>query len=1426
VDVHSIEIESEATHLVGLTRFTVRDHSGTVSIAAKDAVSIAAGGANLFAGEVAEQAPQADGVSVVWTVTCQDNNILLDERTIQGAQVNAGLADSAIIHTLFDMYRSDIDSTTYVETIDASMEALEFAAMTLREIMDDICSRTGGRYYVDADMRLHYFSSEANAAAFGLSTSPNGSTSFPLGDFKRAESASRIVNRVFVQGKGVWGWVEDAASIAVYGQRHGVSRDQRITTSQGVQDRGNAILAQYAWPRNTYTCWTEKDGLAAGQEIAIEHETLGVDDSFYIRSITTRFLGKGGGKRRYYLTLNDEPIKPEVARRNVNLRIMALETVVNDVNGTVYDTDAPATPTFVAGNLTTGVDVDADGHQLVYVQATWGSVADADLSYYQIQVSTSSDFAGYTITRSHPADGDRLERFVPVLGNTTYYARVRAIDWVGNASAWSDTRSITTSKDTSAPAQVAGLSAAGSRTLMGLKWTANSEADLAEYEIARAPDSGGAPGVWAIIATTGRLNFYVDQEFSDAQIKAEGTWWYRVRAVDTSRNAGAWSTADSAALSQIASDHIAAAAITAVHVGANEIITNSANIKNATITSAKIVNLDGIVITGNTIRTAASGARIVLDSTDGIQAYNAGGVQTVSILPSGAGWIGIGDQIAWNTAGGLTVDGGVLVDGTVVATAFSNAIGQPLFSAADGLALWGPGCEIGPTSWLSTRGQTATISGAFHQEQGAWLGTRGLVVERGTVNMVRNPSAAVNVTDYWGFTRGTRARDTTYYKFDGASFALTGNGTAGGPYIYKANAVVNPVQGVVYSLSAWFLGTAETDGTTAYVAIQEQGGAAPTAATYTYHTLTRGWQWVTVTRTVAEADRTSLLLAVGSTDSVNGHTTYIDGIQFELGNPTSTCIGSMAHCTWGAGTPHVDAVSNREGNIVSVPLPGTINAAAGSIVVNFKQLTWSYVGGFLFRAGNANAEFDAFINSTGTLIYRINGSNRLTTTNVAAGQEHQVVFTWDVATDTSQMYLDGVQVGGGNGTCGGGAWTPDTVMYIGSIAASSGYALGGTVSQFATLGRVLTADEIAALYITGKPLVDAGAVDVPGVYIYDGKFLVANRATGIRQVLAPTYLSIGSDPTFSSGTGIWLGLDGETPKFRIGTTAGNRISWDGSTLTVVGSITITGGSGIANLTDAGACATADTIDEVPEGDTYGRVRQTDLSGGHLKLSSYTVIDGEWYDRAGVEIDANTGINIYGKENALTTRATKTGTIQCYVGADGAIYAGGGGIKMSSAANLLFSINSQSRGISWFSDTGFSTVSGYIGVAKTSGVMTIATGGPSWGTAPDMRFDLVSSAGGGSTWTAIYIDASDVEVRINGASGGSLSCRNNNDGAWPAFYAHQNYQVNRAVAHFDQDHESAPIIRLDGPWSAATEKSLGGYFKANINGTDRWIPYYV
>src|SRR5690606_35822922 len=41
---------------------------------------------------------------------------------------------------------------------------------------------------------------------------------------------------------------------------------------------------------------------------------------------------------------------------------------------------------------------------------------------------------------------------------------------------------------------------------------------------------------------------------------------------------------------------------------------------------------------------------------------------------------------------------------------------------------------------------------------------------------------------------------------------------------------------------------------------------------------------------------------------------------------------------------------------------------------------------------------------------------------------------------------------------------------------------------------------------------------------------------------------------FDTGTGFWLGHDGSAPKFSIGNSSGNKLTWDGHELTVIGSI--------------------------------------------------------------------------------------------------------------------------------------------------------------------------------------------------------------------------------------------------------------------------------
>jgi len=95
-----------------------------------------------------------------------------------------------------------------------------------------------------------------------------------------------------------------------------------------------------------------------------------------------------------------------------------------------------------------------------------------------------------------------------------------------------------------------------------------------------------------------------------------------------------------------------------------------------------------------------------------------------------------------------------------------------------------------------------------------------------------------------------------------------------------------------------------------------------------------------------------------------------------------------------------------------------------------------------------------------------------------------------------------------------------------------------------------------------------------------------------------------------------------------------------------------------------------TADDVVDGGTYSTVLNTHLDANGIKISALTTFDGEWYSESGVDINATTGINIYGNATGLTTRPTKAGTVQCSVNAAGQIIAGAGAVLLDAGGIQL------------------------------------------------------------------------------------------------------------------------------------------------------------
>ena len=95
---------------------------------------------------------------------------------------------------------------------------------------------------------------------------------------------------------------------------------------------------------------------------------------------------------------------------------------------------------------------------------------------------------------------------------------------------------------------------------------------------------------------------------------------------------------------------------------------------DGSILSSTGINLEDAVITASVFQTSSSGARVVINSADGLRAFNSSPVQTVSIDTDGSGWFGLTGTRAleWNTSGVVTLGGAWTVDDETILTIFDS----------------------------------------------------------------------------------------------------------------------------------------------------------------------------------------------------------------------------------------------------------------------------------------------------------------------------------------------------------------------------------------------------------------------------------------------------------------------------------------------------------------------------------------------------------------------------------------------------------------------------------------------------------------------------------------------------------------------------------------------------------------------------------
>jgi len=551
---------------------------------------------------------------------------------------------------------------------------------------------------------------------------------------------------------------------------------------------------------------------------------------------------------------------------------------------------------------------------------------------------------------------------------------------------------------------------------------------------------------------------------------------------------------------------------------------------NTEILDGMYVNRGGDTMTGElsvpdlTVSNLAANRLAATDGTKGLASvadltdWVAGTANRVSVTDDGDGTITLSTPQDIHTGASPTFADITLGAGSIDPTELSPVLAGNVFTVDD-LLLLGPGCPIGATFWRSLRGQEATISGAFHLAAGRWAGTRALMVEEAATNIVTNPVAAKSRNGYDSAWGDIIVRSTEKSLFGPASVKWTWDGVGGG--------------GCKYNLAGYSANTDYVASVYVWIPDIQTGDVKFTIF---------GDGWVSLGKTLI-TDRNRWVRAVVTfntgTNSVVRPTVYInspsaslffyvDGLNVVAGSiATSHIDGDLGPGYSWSGTPHASE-STRAATEVN------LDDYADLISEND---TWSLSlwwqpqydadddwpdAAYLFDTRGASdnhrviLEFD---DDDDKYNVYVNGAWRFQSSaqTFQAGEWQHVVLTFDFGNDEYTLSVNGVQ----DGTDTTSLTAPTlTEMNLGSDYAGNNHA-NAAYAEFALFDRVLTSQEIAALYLRNEPLNDPGAIIAPvdNLGPSAGRWTIGISAGSTNST---TYVEVAPNGTGRFGFGQWV----------------------------------------------------------------------------------------------------------------------------------------------------------------------------------------------------------------------------------------------------------------------------------------------------------------
>lgn len=480
------------------------------------------------------------------------------------------------------------------------------------------------------------------------------------------------------------------------------------------------------------------------------------------------------------------------------------------------------------------------------------------------------------------------------------------------------------------------------------------------------------------------------------------------------------------------------------------------------------------------------------------------------------------------------------------------------------------------------------------------------------------------------------------------------------------------------------------------------------------------WQRLIVTQAANAAKTVSSVTVYLALFDGGSGTWYADAVQLENKSyATPYCDGSLGLApgqaqsdsasgnvvgghTWN-GTAHA-STSTRTSSTLTYDIDN-IDADEGTVMM------WVYLdepntsGGLLWAAGNANAEFDAYITSSGGLIFRMNGSTvGGSSTGISSGEWHHVAFTWSISGNTATTYLDGEAVRAG---------AYSTLVTLGSSIGlgyspvlTTTYNHPGLIDEFVVTSRAMPANEILSIYESDAPVFAESAVNFFKSY---GPSPVEINEEGlyIRNQSNDAILGVfsGND----AGSKSWGGQTLNEGDVLIGRST-NYVLWDDSAGTlnvaaeveitgnssITGGLAISGATGYIDLTISGEGKFSVSSDALYLGDNINigpsaafvfadNVVMPGGGPGDEQFFSGDVLIGD-YLAANMLWDASTGQLKF--RNADST--------QLYVDTDGGLVAGGGDVILDADGLNLSAGSTSTNRINWDNGSGvIGSISAYV-----------------------------------------------------------------------------------------------------------------------------------